>query len=210
MLPTQMRQSAWTTRLACLTLLVTSVLAIGDFPCDGDAPSQTCAEWSVNDKAQGTISATAVCMPDPINPSVSYCGYASAPCTQDIDCDYGACGKEGFCTGYLGDPCPRGDKDCQAFFFCGTDGTCGGVGAGCANGQADSPIPEPNQQCTSNVCHKANQTCAALPDDGMPLGSGCAAHSVCASGYCAPSNLCMVPLGAKQIEIDIKIVKGEL
>ena len=26
---------------------------------------------------------------DPVNPNVSYCGYANSPCTTGLDCDYG-------------------------------------------------------------------------------------------------------------------------
>lgn len=88
-----------------------AVHAIGDFPCSGSTDSQSCAAWSVDPNAQGTISATAVCQPgayprkqllkgeltrllserstDPINTSMSYCGYAHAACTTGTDCDYG-------------------------------------------------------------------------------------------------------------------------
>jgi hypothetical protein len=40
----------------------------------------------------------------------------------------GTC-QGGFCSGYLGDACPNGANDCQAFFFCGPDKKCGGAGA---------------------------------------------------------------------------------
>lgn len=40
-----------------------AVHAIGDFPCSGSTDSQSCAAWSVDPNAQGTISATAVCQP---------------------------------------------------------------------------------------------------------------------------------------------------
>ncbi|KAL8279943.1 hypothetical protein RQP46_007793 [Phenoliferia psychrophenolica] len=161
--------------LVAALLLATSSSAIGDFPCLGSADSQSCLKWSTDSMAQGAISANATCNPDPINPSVSYCGYAKAKCTVALDCDYGSC-NNGTCAGYAGDACPNGNTDCQAFFFCGTDNTCGGIGAPCANGAANSPIPSPNQQCTSNVCNTTTKTCNA------PLKAGfCAGTALCAA-----------------------------
>lgn len=37
--------------------------ALGDFPCDGDPNAQSCADWSKDPDAQGSISATAECVP---------------------------------------------------------------------------------------------------------------------------------------------------
>ncbi|KAM0751239.1 hypothetical protein T439DRAFT_325386 [Meredithblackwellia eburnea MCA 4105] len=185
--------------LLAATLLAIQVQAIGDFPCSGSSDSQTCAQWSTDTQAQGVIAATAVCQPDPINPSVSYCGYAAAACTKASECDYGSCGSDGKCKGYAGDPCPNGNTDCQAFFFCGTDKTCGGVGAACANGDASSPIPSPDQQCTSNSCDQTAKTCNAPPAAGMPVGSACGNDDVCASGVCGTSSsLCTTVQAASQ------------
>ncbi|GAA5997992.1 uncharacterized protein JCM10292_002248 [Rhodotorula paludigena] len=182
--------------LAALILAASStVTAIGDFPCSGSSDSQSCAAWSTDPDAQGEISATAVCQPDPINPSVSYCGYAHAACTQATDCDYGSCGSDGFCRGYLGDACSS-DNDCQAFFFCGTDGTCGGASAACANGDPSAPIPNPEQQCVSQTCDAATQTCGTAPSEGVPNGFGCSSNDMCASGYCSTSLVCALQASA--------------
>ncbi|KAJ8296296.1 Peroxisomal adenine nucleotide transporter 1 [Rhodotorula toruloides] len=143
---------------------------------------------SVDPNAQGTISATAVCQPDPINTSMSYCGYAHAACTTGTDCDYGSC-SNGHCAGYLGDACSA-DTDCQAFFFCGTDGKCGGTGAACANGDASAPIPSPDQQCVSQSCDTTTKTCAAAPAAGVPNGFGCSGNTMCASGFCSTASVC--------------------
>ncbi|GAA5870837.1 hypothetical protein JCM16303_001601 [Sporobolomyces ruberrimus] len=173
-----------------------SALAIGDFPCAGSTDSQSCAAWSTDAEAQGEISASAVCQPDPINPSISYCGYANAACTKDLDCDYGSCGSDGVCKGYLGDPCPNGDNDCQAFFFCGTDKTCGGVGAACNNGDPTAPIPSPKEQCTSQTCNETTKICAAPPSKGMPNGFGCGSNDVCESGFCSDDFVCALAASA--------------
>ncbi|KAI5474281.1 priA protein [Pseudohyphozyma bogoriensis] len=167
-------------------LLAGSSSAIGDFPCSGSTDSQSCALWSTSADRQFDISANATCTPDPINPTVSYCGYANSPCSNDAECDYGSCGSNGICQGYLGYPCPNGNTDCQAFFFCGTDGTCGGVGAACANGDSSSPIPTPDNQCVSNSCDTTTKTCDAPPTAGMATGSGCNVDDVC-SGTCLNS-----------------------
>ncbi|GAA6064127.1 hypothetical protein JCM10212_006766 [Sporobolomyces blumeae] len=188
--------------LALFASAPSSVVAIGDFPCSGSTDSQSCSAWSVDSEAQGEISATAVCQPDPINTSMSYCGYANAACTKDLDCDYGSCGTDGICKGYLGDPCPNGDNDCQAFFFCGTDGTCGGTGAPCANGDPSAPIPSPDEQCLSQTCDTSasTPTCAAPPTKGVPNGYGCGSNDVCQSGYCSPDFVCALAAsqGARQ------------
>ncbi|GAA6042644.1 hypothetical protein JCM8097_008264 [Rhodosporidiobolus ruineniae] len=170
-------------------LLASSVSAIGDFPCSGSTDSQSCSAWSTDADAQGVISATAVCQPDPINPTVSYCGYAKATCSSNDDCDYGSCGSDGRCAGYLGDACTQ-NTDCQAFFFCGTDGTCGGTGAACANGDPSSPIPNPEQQCVSQSCDTTAKTCAAPPAAGVANGFGCSTNTMCASGFCNSSAVC--------------------
>ncbi|SCZ92484.1 BZ3500_MvSof-1268-A1-R1_Chr5-2g07902 [Microbotryum saponariae] len=172
--------------LSC-TLLISTVTAIGDFPCANTADSQSCAKWSVDVDRQGNISATAKCVPDPLNPSVSYCGYARAGCRKDADCDYGTCGKSGTCQGFLGDPCPNGNSDCQAFFFCGTDGLCGGQGAACANGDPTYPIPSPNLQCMSQRC--VNKMCNAVRRQGVGIGGACVKNSACESGYCSETTL---------------------
>jgi len=176
--------------LAALSLAPTAVHAIGDFPCAGSSDSQSCADWSTDANAQGTISADAECVPDPIGSGISYCGYARAACTQATDCDYGSCGSDGFCAGYVGDECPNGDIDCQAFFFCGTNGRCGGDGAACANGDPSSPIPNPEQQCESLSCDETAMTCEAPPSDGMEGGSPCGVDSVCASDVCQTDSTC--------------------
>ncbi|GAA6006243.1 hypothetical protein JCM10207_000574 [Rhodosporidiobolus poonsookiae] len=173
------------TLTAAVALLASAVAvqAIGDFPCSGSTDSQSCSAWSTDADAQGDISATAVCQPDPINPSVSYCGYAKATCTTSTDCDYGSCGSDGRCAGYLGDACSS-DNDCQAFFFCGS-GVCGGANAACANGDPSSPIPNPEQQCLSQTCDTTNKVCAAPPTAGVANGFGCSTNANCASGYCS-------------------------
>ncbi|ORY90684.1 hypothetical protein BCR35DRAFT_349630 [Leucosporidium creatinivorum] len=195
--------------LSAVLLAASPALAIGDFPCDGSTDAQSCAAWSVDANAQGTISSTAECFPDPINPTISYCGYASAACTTGDDCDYGSCGSNGKCTGYLGDLCPNGQNDCQAFFFCGTDGRCGGTGAECANGAADSPIPNPEQQCVSQVCDTTTKTCTAPPTAGVPNGYGCGNGDICASGFCSSSDLCAVqPSGASSKKVKRYVLNG--
>ncbi|TNY19231.1 hypothetical protein DMC30DRAFT_418095 [Rhodotorula diobovata] len=166
-----------------------AVHAIGDFPCAGTSGSQSCAAWAVDELAQGDISADAVCQPDPIHPEISYCGYAKAECTSNSQCDYGSCGSDGRCAGYLGDACSS-DNDCQAFFFCGTDGMCGGSGADCANGDPANPIPSPNEQCASQSCDATTQKCAEMPSAGVPNGFGCSIDSICASGWCSGSSIC--------------------
>ncbi|GAA5956463.1 hypothetical protein JCM21900_005339 [Sporobolomyces salmonicolor] len=178
--------------VGALLVAAPAVLAIGDFPCAGSSDAQSCSAWSTDADAQGQISASAVCQPDPVNSTMSYCGYANAACTSNTDCDYGSCGSNGVCTGYLGDACPNGDNDCQAFFFCGTDGTCGGTGAACANGDASSPIPFPDQQCVSQSCDQTSMTCTAPPSAGVPNGYGCGTDSVCGSGHCSSDYVCAV------------------
>ncbi|KAG0665431.1 hypothetical protein C6P46_006878 [Rhodotorula mucilaginosa] len=166
----------------------TAVHAIGDFPCIGTTDSQSCAAWSTDKDAQGVISPDAVCQPDPVYPNISYCGYAHAACSDNTQCDYGSCGANGKCTGYLGDACTA-DNDCQAFFFCGTDGMCGGTDAPCANGLAEAPIPLPDQQCVSQSCDTASKKCAAMPSAGIPNGYPCSNSDICASGWCSPEKL---------------------
>lgn len=107
------------------------------------------------------------------------CGSAHA--TRDLSVLSGSCGANGKCTGYLGDAC-KVDNDCQAFFFCGTDGMCGGTAAPCANGMASAPIPLPDQQCVSQSCDTASQKCAAIPSAGIPNGYPCSNSDICASG----------------------------
>ncbi|GAA5868275.1 hypothetical protein JCM8547_002302 [Rhodosporidiobolus lusitaniae] len=175
--------------VAAVLASAVAVQAIGDFPCSGSTDSQSCAAWAVDPDAQGEISASAVCQPDPINTSISYCGYAHAACSSDDQCDYGSCGSNGMCAGYLGDACTT-NNDCQAFFFCGTDGTCGGAGAACANGDPTSPIPNPEQQCVSQSCDTTAQTCAAPPTAGVSNGFGCSNNDMCASGFCSSSSIC--------------------
>ncbi|GAA5826332.1 hypothetical protein JCM5353_003796 [Sporobolomyces roseus] len=190
------RTSLFVSVLALLAVAPSSVFAIGDFPCAGSTDSQSCLAWSTDGEAQGEISANAVCQPDPINNAISYCGYANAACTKDLDCDYGSCGSDGVCKGYLGDACPNGDNDCQAFFFCGSDGTCGGVGAGCANGDPAAPIPSPNEQCTSQSCDLTTMLCKAPPSKGVPNGFGCGSNDVCQSGYCSGDFVCALAASA--------------
>ncbi|GAA6048211.1 hypothetical protein JCM3770_003713 [Rhodotorula araucariae] len=175
--------------LATVFLAASSAVhALGDFPCSGSTDSQSCAAWAVDADAQGEISADAICQPDPVNPSVSYCGYAHAACTSNSQCDYGSC-TNGRCAGYLGDACSS-DNDCQAFFFCGTDGTCGGAGAACANGDPSSPIPSPDKQCVSQSCDQTAQKCASPPAAGVPNGYGCSNNEMCASGSCSSASVC--------------------
>ncbi|GAA5973385.1 hypothetical protein JCM11641_003104 [Rhodosporidiobolus odoratus] len=179
-------------RLIAAAVLLSSaavVGAIGDFPCSGSTDSQSCSAWSTDPDAQGEISSSAVCQPDPINTSMSYCGYAKAACSSNDQCDYGSCGSDGLCAGYLGDACSS-DTDCQAFFFCGTDGTCGGTGGACANGDPSSPIPYPDQQCVSQTCDQTAQTCSAPPSSGVANGYGCSNDDMCASGTCNSSGVC--------------------
>lgn len=192
--------------LLSAVLLSTSVYALGDFPCAGETDSQSCGAWSIDVQRQGNISSTAVCQPDPLHPTKSYCGYANAACSTNLDCDYGSC-VSGQCSGYLGDSCPNGNSDCQAFFFCGTDGKCGGTAAACANGDPTSPIPSPNEQCVSQSCNTTAQTCNAAPAAGMPIGSPCGNDAVCSTGNCVPGtavggNLCAAapatPSGSKK------------
>ncbi|SCV72525.1 BQ2448_4062 [Microbotryum intermedium] len=215
--------------LSC-TLLFSTVNAIGDFPCANTPDSQSCAKWSVDVERQGNISATAKCLPDPLNPSVSYCGYGRAGCRKDADCDYGTCGSSSQCQGYLGDPCPNGNSDCQAFFFCGTDGLCGGVGAACANGDPAYPIPSPNLQCmsresSSTFCRPKSasplkilthspcpcmidetercgngNTCNAVRRQGVGIGGACVKNSVCESGYCSETTLLCACFPTKGIQ----------
>ncbi|GAA6015768.1 hypothetical protein JCM8202_001111 [Rhodotorula sphaerocarpa] len=176
------------TLVSALLVASHAVNAIGDFPCKGTNSSMTCAQWSTYTDAQGTITADAVCQPDPVYPSISYCGYAHAPCSTNSQCDYGSCGADGKCKGYLGDSCQQ-DNDCQAFFFCGTDGMCGGTGAACANGMVDSPIPFPDQQCVSQSCDSTSKSCNSPPSNGIPNGYPCSTNDVCASRFCSPSTL---------------------
>ncbi|POY76056.1 hypothetical protein BMF94_0779 [Rhodotorula taiwanensis] len=164
-----------------------AVQAIGDFPCKGVNGSMSCELWSTYSEAQGTISNTSVCQPDPVYPAISYCGYAAAPCTSNDQCDYGSCGADGKCKGYLGDSCQQ-DTDCQAFFFCG-DGVCGGTSAPCANGLTNSSIPFPDQQCLSQSCDVATKSCNAPPSAGIPNGYPCSNNDVCASKWCSPNSL---------------------
>ncbi|GAA5929032.1 hypothetical protein JCM3775_006716 [Rhodotorula graminis] len=178
-----------------LLAAATTVHAIGDFPCAGVNGAQSCAAWAVDADAQGDISADAICQPDPINPSASYCGYAKAACTSNSQCDYGSCGSDGLCAGYLGDACTS-NNDCQAFFFCGTDGMCGGTGAACANGDPANPIPSPDQQCVSQSCNASTQKCAAMPAAGVPNGFGCSGDSICASGWCSDNAVCALAASA--------------
>ncbi|BGP18964.1 hypothetical protein JCM10213_004205 [Rhodosporidiobolus nylandii] len=177
------------TLLATLLAGAVAVQAIGDFPCAGSADAQSCSAWSTDPDAQGEISASAVCQPDPINTSISYCGYAKAACSSNDECDYGSCGSDGLCAGYLGDACSS-DNDCQAFFFCGS-GVCGGENAACANGDPSSPIPNPEQQCVSQSCDTTTQTCAAPPSNGVANGFGCTSDDMCASGSCGSSAVCV-------------------
>ncbi|GAA5916232.1 hypothetical protein JCM6882_001116 [Rhodosporidiobolus microsporus] len=174
---------------AAVLAAASAVNAIGDFPCAGSADSQSCSAWSTDPDAQGEIAATAVCQPDPINTSVSYCGYAHAACTSNLECDYGSC-SNGQCAGYLGDACSS-DNDCQAFFFCGS-GTCGGAGAACANGDPSAPIPNPEQQCVSQTCDTTNRVCGAPPAAGVANGFGCSNNAMCASGFCNSASICAV------------------
>lgn len=96
--------------LSVLSILPTA-LAIGDFPCSGSSNSQSCLLWSTDPGAQGKINPNASCTPgtffslsclhrsdfvltdgsliDPINPTMSYCGYAKSACNVQTDCDYG-------------------------------------------------------------------------------------------------------------------------
>lgn len=182
-----------TSRIAAVAFLSTilfasKVSAIGDFPCFGTGITQSCLAWSTAAGAGGPISPTADCLPDPINPAISYCGYANSTCTQNLDCDYGSC-QGGTCRGYLGDACAS-SLDCQAYFFCGTDGVCGGGAAACGN---VPNLPFPDQQCLT-TCTLATQTCAAVPTTGVPNGSVCGNNAICASNVCT-NNICSVFLG---------------
>ncbi|KEI40754.1 uncharacterized protein L969DRAFT_617455 [Mixia osmundae IAM 14324] len=144
--------------------------------------SPACGTWARTSSGRlslNPISNNSVCRADPANPQYGFCGYVGATCSTSDDCDYGVC-NSGKCGGYMGDTCSS-DLDCMAFFNCSpTDGTCGGAGATCANG---------NQDCTSDSCDTSGK-CAAPPSAGMADGSPCGSDTVCSSGSCGSSYQC--------------------
>jgi len=65
-----------------------------------------------------------------------------------------------------------------AYFFCGTDGMCGGAGAKCISGDAG---------CLSNSCSEVINSpspgvCSSPPAEGVPEGSACSVDENCESG----------------------------
>lgn len=67
-----------------------------------------------------------------------------------------------------------------AYFFCGTDGKCGGSGAKCISG---------NEGCLSNSCSEeigsvVSGVCSSPPAEGVSNGMACSLDSNCESGSC--------------------------
>jgi len=142
----------------------------GDYPCSDDTDCAT------------TVIPGSQCVADPEAPTDGYCGYAGAICSSDADCDFGSCGSDGTCKGYLGDPC-TGMNDCLGYFQCGTDNTCGGPGA-LAVYQGGSCTSDAATADGTDSSGAAVYYCDAPPADGMEIGSACGNDSVCSSGYC--------------------------
>lgn len=105
-------------------------------------------------------------------------GYMGSPCSGDMDC----MGKS---EGDMSGSCYESRKILKtinaafvAYFFCGTDGMCGGAGAKCISG---------NEGCLSNSCSEEISSqvpglCSSPPAQGVPEGSACSVDQNCESG----------------------------
>lgn len=127
------------------------------------------------------------------------CGSGNAPCSSDSQCASGTCGDYNLCTFKYrkGDPGCIGqsgypfeglgigyNNECETA-SCGTDGICGGVGAG----------GNPNDPCDScTTCFAPQYVCAvpytALPGDRCAVDEQCAMGVKCLDRYCGGVGAC--------------------
>lgn len=85
------------------------------------------------------------------------------------------------------DPSCRAFLPIVAYFFCGTDGMCGGAGAKCLSGDVGCL----SGSCSEELGSPVTGICDSPPSSGMPDGSACSVASNCESRNCdSESFLC--------------------
>lgn len=101
-----------------------------------------------------------------------------SPCEGDMDC-MGAYAKSQSWNG-PGLGLSLLSLSLTAYFFCGTDGMCGGSGAKCISGNEGCL----SGRCTEEVGSEQEGICLSPPAEGVPEDFGCSVDSNCETRHC--------------------------